>query len=158
MTPPKINNQLQNERMKRDFEIATQLQKEEEENFRMLQQRQQEELLALQRQFDDEIQLQDPIDYHLDQQDLPHVDYESLLELDKNVIKVPALKSKVAKMAVFTYTPALTGLDECFCAVGYTSADRLLALPCGHVFHKRCIDKWFEENHVCPVCKRDVNE
>ena len=26
---------------------------------------------------------------------------------------------------------------------------------CGHMFHKDCIDIWFETNSVCALCKRD---
>ncbi len=27
---------------------------------------------------------------------------------------------------------------------------------CGHVFHKTCIDQWFERNVKCPVCRHDI--
>ena len=27
---------------------------------------------------------------------------------------------------------------------------------CGHFFHKRCIDEWFERNVRCPVCRYDI--
>ena len=27
---------------------------------------------------------------------------------------------------------------------------------CGHVFHKSCIDLWFERNVKCPVCRHDI--
>ena len=27
---------------------------------------------------------------------------------------------------------------------------------CGHIFHKNCIDQWFERNVKCPVCRHDI--
>lgn len=29
---------------------------------------------------------------------------------------------------------------------------------CGHTFHIRCIDRWFNENVHCPICRHDIRE
>lgn len=29
---------------------------------------------------------------------------------------------------------------------------------CGHTFHIRCIDTWFEQNVHCPICRHDIRE
>lgn len=29
-------------------------------------------------------------------------------------------------------------------------------LHCGHMYHQQCIDTWFNQNVVCPVCRADV--
>jgi len=43
-------------------------------------------------------------------------------------------------------------LDEYHQGQGETITD----LPCGHFFHKKCIDPWLiERDRVCPICKRD---
>ena len=27
---------------------------------------------------------------------------------------------------------------------------------CGHFFHKRCLDSWFEMNRICPMCRKKL--
>jgi len=30
-------------------------------------------------------------------------------------------------------------------------------LKCGHIFHKRCINKWFRTSSSCPICRKDFS-
>ena len=50
---------------------------------------------------------------------------------------------------------------ECpICLVTFSNGDRCRRLPppCEHVFHKECIDTWFQSSVLCPMCKRSVRE
>ena len=31
-------------------------------------------------------------------------------------------------------------------------------IPCGHTYHKNCIDQWFNRSVVCPTCRHDIRE
>ena len=36
--------------------------------------------------------------------------------------------------------------------------DNTMDLPCGHTFHKNCIDPWICKKNTCPCCRKPVNE
>jgi len=53
-------------------------------------------------------------------------------------------------------TPADADETCCICLDEYHSGEVITDLPCGHFFHKKCIDPWLmERDRVCPICKRD---
>ena len=33
---------------------------------------------------------------------------------------------------------------------------KLIALECGHVFHKKCIKGWLKKNQSCPMCRLEL--
>eukprot|EP00811_Abedinium_folium_P000201 NODE_10183_length_1371_cov_3.091640.p2 GENE.NODE_10183_length_1371_cov_3.091640~~NODE_10183_length_1371_cov_3.091640.p2 ORF type:complete len:306 (-),score=89.67 NODE_10183_length_1371_cov_3.091640:295-1212(-) len=49
---------------------------------------------------------------------------------------------------------AESGCAVCLCEFEWD--DLLRRLPCGHSFHRPCIDKWLKRNKVCPLCLRDI--
>ena len=34
--------------------------------------------------------------------------------------------------------------------------DEIVQMPCSHVYHSRCIVKWLECNHLCPLCRFEM--
>jgi len=48
------------------------------------------------------------------------------------------------------------GLSCAVCLSDLQLGEMLRPLPCGHVFHQACIDKWLQRNGVCPLCMRSV--
>lgn len=44
--------------------------------------------------------------------------------------------------------------EECSICVDDLNT-RITRLPCSHVFHSKCIDKWFIRNSSCPLCRRN---
>jgi len=33
----------------------------------------------------------------------------------------------------------------------------LIVTSCRHLFHKECLNKWFETNKSCPICRAELN-
>lgn len=49
--------------------------------------------------------------------------------------------------------------DTCIiCLENLISKDKIRKINrCGHMFCSQCIEKWFEENKTCPLCKMDLD-
>jgi hypothetical protein len=48
--------------------------------------------------------------------------------------------------------------DECSICLGHFEInDRLRTLPCHHIYHKACIDRWIQQSSSCPMCKRSLH-
>jgi len=46
--------------------------------------------------------------------------------------------------------------DCSICLCEYTVGVPLCQLPCGHVFHKPCIEAWIDTHTLCPMCKAEL--
>lgn len=42
------------------------------------------------------------------------------------------------------------------CMTDFSEGAALRQLPCGHLYHYRCIDPWLTKAAVCPLCKRSA--
>jgi hypothetical protein len=120
-----------------------------------------------------------------DQMDIDGMDYQQLLDLTE---RVGVVKIGVPEAIVrgFPTSAALDGfcrpgttqplhdasvpcmvcleaMPSCVQSNGRSSfvgdeSKKLRKLPCNHIFHLLCIDKWLSGNKKCPVCKTDVTK
>jgi hypothetical protein len=45
-------------------------------------------------------------------------------------------------------------LNECsICLEEFKVGDTIITLPCNHIYHKKCIGIWAENNNNCPLCR-----
>jgi len=69
----------------------------------------------------------------------------------------PVIAGDVATTAPSTTEDA----DQCECTICLMEIEegnicRALPAPCGHIFHVACIDEWFQQSFLCPLCKRSI--
>lgn len=61
-----------------------------------------------------------------------------------------------------TLRGAMLNDEQSICSIcqdNYTEGQGLREINhCHHIFHKMCIDEWFERNVHCPVCRYDIRE
>ncbi|EME32757.1 E3 ubiquitin-protein ligase RNF128 [Galdieria sulphuraria] len=47
--------------------------------------------------------------------------------------------------------------DECsICLESIRVGDYMRKLPCGHIFHATCVERWLLHAHRCPLCNKDL--
>jgi len=42
------------------------------------------------------------------------------------------------------------------CMCDFAARQRVRELPCQHIYHTKCIDKWLKTNRTCPLCRADA--
>jgi hypothetical protein len=93
-------------------------------------------------------------------------DYEELLKLEDVKVGVsriilamlPTREVTHTDMQRFSSLPENDGAQRCTICLGdYELGEILRSLPCLHVFHAECIDRWLDGAKTCPVCKHLVH-
>lgn len=41
----------------------------------------------------------------------------------------------------------------CICLSSYEYKQGVRKTQCNHIFHKKCVDKWYKYNKTCPICR-----
>ena len=76
----------------------------------------------------------------------------------ENVVVFPTTEQIASATRTFSTE---SRLEEC-CAVCQEdiepSAEVRQIKQCTHVFHKGCVDQWFEQSVFCPICRLDIRD
>jgi len=86
--------------------------------------------------------------------------FEALAALDDRAQddRRRASSQVIRALPVVRATEADTAESCRVCLSDFELNEVLRRLPCSHVYHKGCIDKWLSRNGCCPVDKRRVDE
>ncbi|OWZ04747.1 Transmembrane protein [Phytophthora megakarya] len=70
-----------------------------------------------------------------------------------------ATKELIDQLETKTYTVNMFPPEDaccCICLNDYEPSQSLRLLPCGHHFHKECVDEWLLVNSTCPTCRKSI--
>jgi hypothetical protein len=74
---------------------------------------------------------------------------------NQNFSVPPAREDIISRLEHFEMEDAS---KECnVCLDTYASDRSAVKLPCGHVFHRSCIETWLAESGICPVCRQPLS-
>ena len=74
-------------------------------------------------------------------------------------VPVRPSQAQINAATVLVCTTGQMSQDEtcAVCQDGYTEgAETRILNHCRHQFHRRCIDRWFQQHVQCPVCRHDI--
>jgi len=74
---------------------------------------------------------------------------------------VGATPAQIAAIGTLRFSAENAGDGQTNCSIclnDYESGTMIRRLPCGHDFHRRCVDKWLHKNKRCPLCLHAVDE
>ena len=102
-----------------------------------------------------------------------HIDYnindDNLLLEDLNFLEDENNDNSFKKddyKEILSYIPTSTvkeikkssNNNKCvICLSDFQVGEQESTLPCLHIFHSNCIEKWIIENKTCPICKYDIS-
>uniref|UniRef100_A0A061S1N7 Zinc finger family protein n=1 Tax=Tetraselmis sp. GSL018 TaxID=582737 RepID=A0A061S1N7_9CHLO len=98
--------------------------------------------------------------------EVEQMSYESLLALGDIAGRVSrgAAAGAVAAIRTARFAPKVgAGEDEdeeqcAVCRMEFEAGEELSLLPCGHGYHRECIQRWLEDNKACPVCNTELGD
>ena len=64
-------------------------------------------------------------------------------------------KLGVEKFSLDTF-PSDKDASCCICMNDYEDGQEMRKLPCGHHYHKECVDEWLLMNATCPTCRLSI--
>ena len=103
-------------------------------------------------------------------EDSQEMSYDALLRLGERIGDVKeerwalVAREKMDQLPTLCWKPSMAeGKEEnhtevkCqVCQFTYEEEDVLRRLPCGHCFHKDCVDSWLETKDTCALCRKSI--
>jgi len=99
--------------------------------------------------------------------DVDALGYEELLQLAEELGSVPhrrATPEMLRRLPLFKWSAQLGNSNQScvICQEAYEAGEEVRKLPCAHVFHRECIDRWLTTGGPislqCPICKAQALE
>lgn len=85
--------------------------------------------------------------------------YRRHMMLSRRTRRQIMTRREVVRLPSRSFRPEDADETCCICLDNYKRGHVITILPCKHIFHKKCIRPWLEEqNRVCPICKQDPME
>ena len=91
--------------------------------------------------------------------DVDNMTYEELLELENKIgyVKKGVSIEQKLSLKIEKYSQNKFDCKECvICKELLKENEFIRILNCSHIVHINCIDEWFKDNKICPICKKDV--
>ena len=94
----------------------------------------------------------------------PHLDSAALMLQSANALLRGAVSAEPSSDALATLArlPSVVpdqdvpDQQECHvCLLPMRAGETLVTLPCFHLYHRDCIQRWLTVQRTCPVCKHD---
>ncbi|KAG6592112.1 E3 ubiquitin-protein ligase, partial [Cucurbita argyrosperma subsp. sororia] len=77
---------------------------------------------------------------------------------DDQISELPCWRYKASSKQPDSNNKGLPKEDPecCICLVKYRDEEEVRELPCSHLFHLKCVDKWLSITSSCPLCKQQL--
>ena len=93
-----------------------------------------------------------------DNDDISSIAFLEVVNLFGKENKIPQKKFNHLKFKKIKEDDPLINTVCSICLENYKKNDYYRTLNCNHIFHKKCVDRWFKKNHLnCPMCRANVN-
>jgi hypothetical protein len=88
--------------------------------------------------------------------------YEELLNLQERIGNVPVgIDKETLENITSKFKLKKIPEDEKLCSICYDDFkinENVRKLPCMHLYHSHCIDKWLKNSKKCPLCQKEILE
>ena len=72
---------------------------------------------------------------------------------DKDVCKTCENRLSAVEVNKYAWVATQTISDPCYiCLEDIVKGDNVCTLICMHMYHGACIDDWFAQHNLCPLC------